>query len=233
MLPNYLKQNIISVSRSRDHWVQRHFVLLGDEKYPPYFVKYNQSRLEGESQTLNYLYALASNDPGAPCIPKLIEYFEVTEKPWDMNYLVMEYIPPPAVTLEVWIKAGISDEDKYDRMDFAIKKVTETISWLRSCPLPPNASVGSVGGGTICHRLWSDFKALLKFTSAAALERYINKALEMSGGDSPPVIAIADLPLQFCHSDVTCGNFLFDPETKKISLIDVDSISILPAPLFL
>ncbi|KAG6821793.1 hypothetical protein H0H92_000807, partial [Tricholoma furcatifolium] len=70
--------------------------------------------------------------------------------------------------------AGESDDEKYDRVDTAVAKVAETITWLYSCPLPPNASVGSVGGGTICHPFWEDYEAPFDFTSAAAMERYLN-----------------------------------------------------------
>ncbi|KAG6806164.1 hypothetical protein H0H92_012462, partial [Tricholoma furcatifolium] len=51
--------------------------------------------------------------------------------------------------------------------------------------------------------------------------------------DPAPSITFTNAPLQFCYSDVTYDNFLIDPETLEISLIDVDSISILPATLFL
>ncbi|KAG6822470.1 hypothetical protein H0H92_013782, partial [Tricholoma furcatifolium] len=126
-----------------------HFVLLGDETHPPYFIKYHQSCLEYESQTLEYLYGLASNDPDAPRIPKLVAYFEDS---CFRGYLVMEYISSPVVSLDTWIEAGESDDDKCDRVDIAVAKVAKAIDWLRSCPLPANASVGSVGGGPIYHR---------------------------------------------------------------------------------
>ncbi|KAG6807405.1 hypothetical protein H0H92_007664 [Tricholoma furcatifolium] len=155
-----------------------------------------------------------------------------------MNYLVMEYIPSPIVTLQTWIQAGESDDEKYDRVDTAVAKVAETITWLYSRLLPPNASVGSVGGGTICHPLWEGGGAPFDFTSAAALERYLDKALLglykfERRQDPAPSIRLTDLDLRFCHSDVTYDNFLIDPETLEVSLIDADSISILPAPLFL
>ncbi|KAG6804919.1 hypothetical protein H0H92_001691, partial [Tricholoma furcatifolium] len=87
----------------------------------------------------------------------------------------MEYISSPVVTLETWIEAGESKDDQYQRVDVAVAKVAEAIDWLRSCPLPPNASVGSVGGGPIIHPLWLDSEAPLHFTSTAALERYMDK----------------------------------------------------------
>ncbi|KAG6806749.1 hypothetical protein H0H92_010140 [Tricholoma furcatifolium] len=155
-----------------------------------------------------------------------------------MNYLVREYIPSPIVTLQTWIQAGKSDDEKYDRVDTAIAKVAETITWLYFCLLPRNASVGSVGGGTIFHPLWEDYEAPFDFTSAAAMERYLNRALlllpKFKGSRDPaPSISLNGVDLQFCHSDINYDNFLIDPETLEISLIDADSISILPAPLFL
>ncbi|KAG6805285.1 hypothetical protein H0H92_015979, partial [Tricholoma furcatifolium] len=119
MLSELLKREIISVSLSRSRRSQRHFVLLGDERHPPYFVKYHKPRLQDESRTLNYLYGLVINDPHAPRIPKLIAYFRDS---LGGNYLVMEYIPSPAITLDTWIKAGISDDEKYDRVDIAVEK---------------------------------------------------------------------------------------------------------------
>ncbi|KAG6828912.1 hypothetical protein H0H92_006298 [Tricholoma furcatifolium] len=150
----------------------------------------------------------------------------------------MEYISSPVVTLEAWIEDVKSKDDQYKRVDIAVAKVAEAIAWLRSCPLPPNASVGSVGGGRIIHPLWLDSEAPLLFTSTEALERYMDKALLKAYDfhrrqDLAPSIRLTQLPLEFCHSDVTYDNFLIDPKTLEISLIDADSISILPAPLFL
>ncbi|KAG6835980.1 hypothetical protein H0H93_012651, partial [Arthromyces matolae] len=46
----------------------------------------------------------------------------------------------------------------------------------------------------------------------------------------PQTIELRELPLQFCHSDITYENFLIHPETLEIWLIDGRDISVLPAP---
>ncbi|KAG6812568.1 hypothetical protein H0H92_002220 [Tricholoma furcatifolium] len=128
MLPEPLKQEIIFVSCSRDSTRLRpHFVLLGDERHPPYLVKYHQPRLKYESRTLEYLYGLASNDPDAPRIPKLIAYFQDS---WGRGYLVMEYISSPVVTLEAWIEDVKSKDDQYKRVDIEFSVIPPLLGYI-------------------------------------------------------------------------------------------------------
>ncbi|KAG6826158.1 hypothetical protein H0H92_000930 [Tricholoma furcatifolium] len=177
----------------------------GDCTHPSYFIKYRQEGLLGEFRNLKYLSNLAKNAPNTPRIPEAVDYFDNRREIWGTDYLVMEYIPPPAVTLQKWITAGTSDQERQDRVDVAVSKVTEAISWLTSC-----------------------------LALVAALERYVNDALTLYADpeiDGPPrVIKLTDLPLQFCHTDVTYDNFLIDPDTLQLSLIDANSFSILPSP---
>ncbi|KAG6823514.1 hypothetical protein H0H92_009966 [Tricholoma furcatifolium] len=141
----------------------------------------------------------------------------------------MEYIPPPAVTLQTWISPVSCQHCGFEGY--------EAISWLTSSSLPENANIGPVGGGTIVHRFWAldgQWRAPLDFTSVAALECYVNRALALYVDpeiDGPPqVIKLTNLPLQFCHSGVTYDNFLIDPDTLELSLIDAGFIAILPLP---
>ncbi|KAG6807102.1 hypothetical protein H0H92_008793 [Tricholoma furcatifolium] len=242
MLPVKIQRKIIDAHRLRKREnegkpdLPHHFVLLGDSRsHPSYFIKFQQLGLLGEFRTLEYLRNLAESNPRAPRIPGAVDYFSNLEEPWGTHYLVMEYIPSPAVTLKEWIKAIESPEERRRRINIAVSKVADAISWLLSCSLPENASVGPVGGGTIKHRLWKeDCRAPLDFTSVAALERYINKALALHMDPHihgpPPVISFANQHLQFCHSDITYDNFLIHPSTLELSMIDVDSITILPSP---
>ncbi|KNZ75920.1 hypothetical protein J132_00933 [Termitomyces sp. J132] len=208
-----LRQTVIDVTASRNDMAYHHYAVLEDGDSPSYFVKYSSESLLEESRTLQYLYNLAQFDPRAPRIPKIYDFF-TTFDILRREYLVMEYIPPPTVTIGKWI--------------------ADVISWLHACPLPLNASIGPVGGGIIRHRFFRDGDAPIEFASVAALEIYINKALSIAARVTPkePLLTISftDVPLQFYHGDVTYENFLIDPDTLDIWLIDAEDIGILPAP---
>ncbi|KAG6847416.1 hypothetical protein H0H93_008241 [Arthromyces matolae] len=184
---------------------------------------------------MQYLYNLARDDPQAPRIPQIIDYFPASVDGMDIEILVMEYISPPVVTIGKWINSGHDDTECQRRADVAAEKIAEIISWLYNCPLPLNPPVGPIGGGIICHRFFMDAKSPMPFANVAALEIYINKVLSFDRKKRgiehlPQTVELCDLPLQFCHCDISFENFLIHPETLDVWLVDGQDISILPAP---
>ena len=118
-----------------------------------YFVKYGAAKdLIPELATQEYLYAYAQQ-PQTPRIARIVLHFV------DQNtmYLVMERIElqtfPP---------------------DLA-KRIQETVEWLSNVPLPPNLSLGPVGGGVIRHKFFKDWKAPFIFSNTAMLDLYMSK----------------------------------------------------------
>jgi hypothetical protein len=124
----------------------------------PYFIKYdNHVNLQYQYKTQQYIYEKAVNDPSAPRIPKIYDYFRNPDE-MPMAYLVMEYIdvqpiPPRSVP----------------------EKVAEALQWLRQVPAPPDVRIGSVGGGPARHTVFKDFTAPLRFSSQDAVQSYMNR----------------------------------------------------------
>jgi len=119
-----------------------------------WFIKYGGHKdLELEYKTQNYLWSMANGQQNAPRIPQVIAYFSPKEQ-W--AYLVTERIDPilPANT--------------------SPQAVATAIQWLRSVPRPSGLTLGSVGGGSARHKLFKDFEAPLSFSSAEALQKYMN-----------------------------------------------------------
>jgi hypothetical protein len=119
-----------------------------------WFIKYgSHADLELEYKTHNYLWSNANGQQNAPRIPQVLAYFS-PKKQW--AYLVTERIHPimPANT--------------------SPQAVATAIQWLCSVPPPSGLTLGSVGGGSARHKLFKDFEAPLSFSSAEALQNYMN-----------------------------------------------------------
>jgi len=121
-----------------------------------YFVKFGSpSILWPEHQTQSYIfdYARSNPHPDAPRIPQVVRYFRNS---WTA-YLVMEFIALTAPPLDL------------------IDRTTQALVWLSNVPPPPNHVIGPLGGGRIRHKLFDDYEAPLLFSSAEALQRYMDK----------------------------------------------------------
>ncbi|KAJ6598512.1 hypothetical protein B0H10DRAFT_734251 [Mycena sp. CBHHK59/15] len=223
-----LQERVIDLCEQRSPHIEYYFHVPGDESSPPLFIKYGSSNLRAEARTQEYLHILAKSDPRAPRVPLVFDSFSDSI---GNGYIVMQYVPPPATTLGSWVDGGCSVDERQRRSDFAISKVADIISWLHACPLPPDAGIGPVGGGVSQHRFFADSEAPMEFASADALQVYVNRALERSPRKPPRrVTGLSKYPLQFCHSDISPDNFLIDPVTLEVWLVDAQHISILPEP---
>ncbi|XP_006463809.1 hypothetical protein AGABI2DRAFT_120611 [Agaricus bisporus var. bisporus H97] len=175
-----------------------------------FFVKFhNYADSYPEYETLKYIAQSAKDDVNAPHIPEVVHFFHRDR----LAYLVMKNInltPPP--------------EDFHER-------VAQAIQWLRDCPAPPDgARIGPVGSGPAYHELFRDIKAPLEFSSAMALERYLNKAIEKlppSSRSSMAPIRISHERLVFTQSRMDKGNFGVDDEGRTC-LFDFTTVGLLP-----
>jgi hypothetical protein len=124
------------------------FVKFGDYKaiYPQYI-------------TQKYISELAAMDSNAPHVPEVYGFFTERLTPsYQMAYLVMERLD----------FAPVSDEDLPQRAALALQ-------WLYNLPAPPEAPIGTLGGGGAHHVLFQDRTAPLEFSSIEALDRYMNE----------------------------------------------------------
>jgi len=173
-----LQQLVISLCMQREPEDQHSFHLYGHGLIRDYFVKYSNYRdLLAEARTQTYLHDLAQANSQAFHVPRVFDAFHDTNR---TAYLVMEYVPPPAVTLDVWMRNATSAEERQRRVEIAISKVAAIVSWLHACPLPADAGIGPVGGGVIQHVFFADHSAPMEFASVAALERYVNEVCSLS-----------------------------------------------------
>jgi len=126
-------------------------------KAEPYFIKWGDRSLHHHAETQKFVYDQASQNLNAPRIPKVHDCFDHGI----ITYLVMEYIP------------------MLSRKDTAAaclpQRTADAIDWLRRLPPPPGASIGPLGGGYACHRLFQEWSAPLRFSCSEALEIYLNK----------------------------------------------------------
>jgi len=123
--------------------------------FKSYLIKFGcPEDVKFQCKTQEYIHSITLNDPSAPRVPKVVEYFTV--EPYDA-YLVMELIEgsPPA--------------------DNAYKKLADALQWLYDVPAPTGAKIGSIGGGPARHDIFQDFQAPLLFTSNEALHNYVNE----------------------------------------------------------
>jgi len=106
-------------------------------------------------KTQKYISELAATDPNAPHIPEVYSFF-TPDFLW--AYLVMERID--------FTSTSVQD---------LLQRAAQSLRWLDGLVVPDGATIGSLGGGLACHRLFKDFEAPLKFSSIVALELYLEK----------------------------------------------------------
>ena len=174
----------------------------------PWFVKYGgHGTLEFEFKTHEYLFSQTFGDPSAPRIPRIVAYF-TPQQEW--AYLVTERI------------------DSITPADAAPEAVAEALQWLRRVPRPSGLTLGSVGGGLALHEIFKDFKAPIPFSSAKALQIYMNQALHRIRPKSRPAeMHYLDDPLIFTQSDMDSSNFALD-KNKRICMFDFRDVGVLP-----
>ncbi|KAG5641160.1 hypothetical protein DXG03_005876 [Asterophora parasitica] len=183
----------------------------------------NQS-LAGEARTQAYLREQARSNRIAPNVPTVYGTFNDGAC---NTYLVMEHID--ALSFRAWVDAPcISDEEHEHRTTTAVTAIAKALSWLLTCPIPEGDTIGPVGGGCIQHSFFDMEEAPVPLVSAAALEKYVNKALTRRPGRPQDTVSFADEACIFSHSDVSLDNFLWDPATQRVWLTDCQHINVLP-----
>ncbi|KDQ10822.1 hypothetical protein BOTBODRAFT_163481 [Botryobasidium botryosum FD-172 SS1] len=176
--------------------------------YKSYFIKYGpHGSLRFEYETQRYIHGMTIDDPSAPRVAEVIDYFSPERR---MAYLVMELI------------------DHTTPADNALEKVAAALQWLASVPAPAGLTLGSVGGGPARHKLFKHYKAPLLFSSKQALQNYMNKALEwIPPRCRPAEMSFSDDKIIFIQSDMDSSNFFLDGN-GRICLIDFDGVALLP-----
>jgi hypothetical protein len=123
--------------------------------FKSYFVKFGWPRdLEFQRKTQEYVHSMMLDDPSAPRVPSVVDYFTVDP---NKAYLVMEFVDGTTPTND------------------ACKGVADALQWLRNVPAPTDAKIGSIGDGPARHDIFLDFRAPLPFTSNEALQNYMNE----------------------------------------------------------
>ncbi|KIO20760.1 hypothetical protein M407DRAFT_81220 [Tulasnella calospora MUT 4182] len=187
----------------------------------PVFIKFGYN-LRGEAETQKYLHEQSVRDPNAPRLPAVYDFFEVGPIGLQQGFMVMEYIEAP--TVEHWL------EKEPDMAGLLYDKVAEAVRWLLNCPLPAEPRFGPVGQGPARHMVFAESIAPLEFDSIDAVQRYFNKAL----GRFPKRAAITEgidfsgEEICFYHSDIRPSNFHYDPETQKVTIVDLEDVGIGP-----
>jgi len=199
----------VCAKHKSEHWAETDYraaVRVGTD----YFVKFGDlADLMPEIETQKYISNYAASNPGngVPRIPRVVHTFTHGRT----MFLVMEFIKllptPPDI----------------------MAKVTPALKWLAAVPAPPNV-LGSLGGGRIRHKFFKEAKAPLRFSSAEALERYMNQAYTLLSTRSRQTISpvkICNDRLIFSQSDMDASNFGID-ENGKTVLMDFFEIGVLP-----
>ena len=143
----------------QSHWKDKDYraCVSFESRGSRYFIKYDDpSPLWPGFSTQSYIYEYAKHhhDEHGPRIPQPLHYFEAQEE----AFLVMEYIQ-------------LRDEPTSDLAE----RTAKALDWLSKVPPPSEDVIGPVGGGCICHRFFKNNKAPIYFSSASALERYMNE----------------------------------------------------------
>ncbi|KAJ7199717.1 hypothetical protein B0H12DRAFT_1244609, partial [Mycena haematopus] len=173
-----------------------------------YFLKFGSHPIfDPEVQTLKHLASLAAQDPNAPRVPRVLHYFH---QPGGMGYVVMEFIELVPVSRDV-----------------LREKAAQAVRWMCGVRVPEDVILGPKGGGPAWH------KAPLNYRSVAALERYLNKAIELvRRRRSQPIadITITNEPLLLTQSDMHHSNFGVDTSNRPV-ILDFGQIGWLPESL--
>ncbi|KIO04225.1 hypothetical protein M404DRAFT_26426 [Pisolithus tinctorius Marx 270] len=188
------------------------------------FVKRGDPSLEAEARTQAYLYAQAQSSAFDLHVPKVYDVFN------DGNgntYLVMEYIPAPS--FHAWIsEPDLSAEERSRRTDVAIDAIANTVEVLLQCPLPDGNGIGPVGGGYIQHSFFCMEEAPISFVDAAALGKYVNKALKRRPRRPQDRVSLDTEARLLCPSDVSLKNFLWDSVNERVWMVDYQHVNVLP-----
>lgn len=105
-----------------------------------------------------------------------------------MQYLAMERVDLP--TVESWINDASSIVEQQSRTSMASQGVANALSWLFNLSVPLDAHIGLIEGthtlaeservrarsGCTHHAFFGDSRAPFRYTSAIALQQYINTA---------------------------------------------------------
>ncbi|KAG9032894.1 hypothetical protein FS837_002608 [Tulasnella sp. UAMH 9824] len=190
----------------------------------PLFIKFG-SDLMGGAETQKYLYEQSVRDPSAPRLPVVYDFFEIGRVGYRSarEYIVMEYIEAP--TVEYWL------DKKPDMAESLYDKVAEAVRWILNCPLPPEPRFGPVGRGRGQHRAFADHIAPLEFDSIEAVQRYFNTSLSQytpKRAANIPTVDFSNEEVCFYHCDIRPSNFHYDPETQKITIVDLQSVGMGP-----
>ncbi|KAG8900151.1 hypothetical protein FRC00_014230 [Tulasnella sp. 408] len=186
----------------------------------PLFIKFG-SELMGGAETQKYLYEQSVRNPSAPRLPVVYDSFETGR--FGREYIVMEYIEAP--TVEYWL------DKKPDMAELLYDKVTEAVRWILDCPLPAEPRFGPVGRGPAQHRVFPDQIAPLEFDSVEAVQRYLNTALTRFTpklAARPTLVDFSNEEVCFYHSDIRPSNFHYDPETQKVTIVDLQHVGMGP-----
>ncbi|KAJ7489541.1 hypothetical protein FB451DRAFT_1225188 [Mycena latifolia] len=203
-------------------------------------VKFNAKNILNEGDTQAFVYDALKSLPNAPRIPKVYNCFS-----WDdIQYLAMEKVDFP--TVEAWIGCARDKAEMQSRFDMACQAVAAALDRLFNLPPPTGAEIGLIEGayartqservrttsGRARHPFFGDSNAPYRYTNALALEKHINKALDHLPRSAPRLaVKIASEPLVMVQGDITRYNFLIDPETLQVTIIDFGCISALPHSL--
>ncbi|KAL1730647.1 hypothetical protein EV714DRAFT_210236 [Schizophyllum commune] len=177
-----------------------------------YFVKFGDTvSFASEAVTQQELARVARGEQDAPHVPAIHHIFAHEH----LTYAIMEFVE----TMEV-------------PMDVFVQKVADAVLWLRRQPAPPSVALGPLGGGRAWHKIFKDSCAPLPFTSAVALERFLNKAVATIRRRRPNIadINIADEPLVLTQSDMDPSNFGVDTAGRPV-IFDFGQIGWLPESL--
>ncbi|KAG9032896.1 hypothetical protein FS837_002610, partial [Tulasnella sp. UAMH 9824] len=188
----------------------------------PLFIKFG-SELMGGAETQKYLYEQSVQNPSAPRLPAVYDAFEIGSVGCRRGYIVMEYIEAP--TVEYWL------DKKPDMAELLYDKVTEAVRWILDCALPVEQRFGPVGRGPAQHRVFPDRIAPLGFDSVDAVQRYLNTALTRFTpklAARPALVDFSNEEVCFYHSDIRPSNFHYDPETQKITIVDLQHVGMGP-----
>ncbi|KAJ6511148.1 hypothetical protein C8R45DRAFT_1162656 [Mycena sanguinolenta] len=174
------------------------------------FVKRGNPSLIEEARTQAYLYQHVRSSSTAP---SMAEVYGTLYDDNGSTYLVMKHIDD-AVSFRVWIEGSADEQEHEERSVTAVAAITDAVARLITCPLPDAGRIGPVGG------FYGMAQAPVPFVDAATRQR----GALCAAPDAP-----RPSPMSPSSSDITLGNFLWDPSRGCIWLIDCQDIDVLPA----
>ncbi|KAE9397349.1 hypothetical protein BT96DRAFT_921545 [Gymnopus androsaceus JB14] len=176
---------------------------------------------EGDTQA--FVYSTFKSLPYAPRVSEVYECFS-----WNgIHYLVMEKIDLP--TMETWINDARSEAEKQSRFDMACEAAANALRYLFTLSPPGGTEIGLIQGA-YAQTQSEDIRAEGGCACHPTHEFYLPQALDRRPRGAPPLaLNIAHEPLVMVQSDISPCNFLIDPETLHVTIIDFGGISVLPS----